>query len=180
MMKKLLVAVMSFSLVAMAAATASAQATGGDPAASSAPEVSASGAGVLKKASFRSESGQVNNTSPTIFATALADTVVLTVPGCILTRFHSEVCLFGGTENNSSGTFRTLIGGAEGEGQIPGLGVFVSPDQNAAGRFETEGYNSWRCNLNPGTYSVVVQFKPFESGQTMCIRGRTLVTSWKK
>jgi hypothetical protein len=179
MMKKLLIAVMSFSLVALVAAPAAAQATGTDPGASS-PGIAASGAGVLKKASFRSESGQLNNTTTT-FANAIADTVVLTVTGCILAQFHSEVCLFGGSENNSSGQFRTLIGGVPGEGQLGTFGVFVSPDQNSAGRFETEGYNAWRCGLSPGTYSVVVQFaRSGDTAGTMCIRARSLVTSWKK
>jgi hypothetical protein len=186
-----LVTVMSLSLVAMVAATAS---YSGDleprfpsaPAATdsevSSPGIAVSGTGVLKKASFRSESLQLFN-STTTFANAISDTVVLTVPGCILAQFHSEVGIFGGTESagGRSAQFRTLIGGALAEGHGPTGQVFVSPDGgDNTTIIETEGYNAWRCGLAPGTYSVVVEFAPTEPGRSMFVRGRTLVTSFKK
>ena len=179
-MKKLVLAVVSFSFVALVASPAFAQSAATDPGASS-PGPAASGAGVLKKAQFRSESGQLNNATTT-FTGAIADTVVLTTPGCILAQFHSEIGIFPGPEvvGGLSGQFRILIGGVLGEGHSLFGQVFVSPDGSDAGLIETEGYNSWRCNLAPGAYSVVVQFAPFTAGKTMAVRGRTLVTSWKK
>lgn len=180
MMKKLVVAAMSFAFVMTIASTAAAQATATDPASSDAG-IAASGSGVLKKAQFRSESAQVNNSS-TAFANAITDTVVLTVPGCILAQFHSEIGIFGLAEapGGRSGQFRILIGGVLAEGHSPFGQVFVSPDGTAAGTIETEGYNAWRCNLAPGFYGVSVQFAPFDAGATMAVRGRTLVTQWKK
>jgi opacity protein-like surface antigen len=175
MMKKLLVAVMTFSLVALVAAPVAAQATGTDPGASS-PGIAASGAGVLKKAQFRSEPAQLNFTGLT---NLISDTVVLTVSGCILTEFHSEMCQFGTGENGASTQVRTLIGGVLGEGHSVFGFVFISPDGNSNGLFDVSGYNSWRCGLAPGTYSIFVQGAQAIGG-TSCVRGRTLTTSWKK
>ena len=175
-MKKLLVAVLSFGLVAVFATSAAAQAAGTDPAVSG-PGVAASGAGVLKKAQFRSEPGQINFGGG--FVNLITDVVVLTVPGCILTQFHSEICGFGTAENNSSTQVRTLIGGVVGEGHNAGGIVFMSPDGQSNGLFDTDGYNSWRCNLAPGAYGIVVQGAQAIAG-TSCVRGRSLVTQWKK
>jgi hypothetical protein len=179
-MIKKMVAAASFALIVAIAAPAFAQSAATDPGASS-PGPAASGAGVLKKAQFRSESAQLNNATTT-FTGAIADTVVLTVPGCILAQFHSEIGIFPGPEvvGGLSGQFRILIGGVLAEGHSPFGQVFVSPDGSDAGLIETEGYNAWRCNLGPGAYSVVVQFAPFNAGKTMAVRGRTLVSQWKK
>lgn len=175
-MKKLLVAVMSFSLAVMLAVPASAQVAGADGSTSD-PGVADSGAGVLKKAQFRSENNQVNFGGA--FVTLLSDTVVLTVFGCILTQFHAEMCQFGTAENGASTGYRTLIGGVVGQGHNTGGVVFISTDGNSNGLFDTDGYNSWRCNLAPGTYSILVQAAQFIAG-TSCIRARTLTTQWKK
>jgi hypothetical protein len=175
MMKKLLLAAVTFSLVAMIAAPAAAQTAGTDPGSASVGPA-ASGAGVLKKAQFRSEPAQLNFTG---LATVIADTVVLTASGCILTEFHAEMCEFGGPENGQSTQYRTLIGGVLGEGHSAFGFVFISPDGNSNGLFDVSGYNSWRCGLAPGTYSILVQGAQAITG-TSCVRGRTLTTSWKK
>jgi hypothetical protein len=180
MTKRFLTFALAVSVVAVAG-PAAAQSSATDAGASS-PGPAASGSGKTQKIQYRSESAQVNNAT-TAFVTAIADTVVLNKTGCILTQFHSEIGIFpgpGDAVGGRSGQFRTLIGGVLGEGHSTFGQVFVSPDGNANGLIETEGYNSWRCNLPPGAYSIIVQFAPFDAGQTMAVRGRTLVTQWFK
>ena len=140
-------------------------------------ELLTTGSGVMKKAKFLDETGQISTDNLT-WKDAFNTTVQLTgtAPQCIELRYSGEVALTGSPDGDISGQFRALVDGVVANGDSP----YVSPDSNVVGRYETEGMNWWRCNLASGgmVHTVKIQFKAAEA-TTMYVRNRTLAIEFK-
>lgn len=142
----------------------------------------ATGAGLLKKAAFFSLNNQLSNASTVNFIDAFNVPVTTAGAGtqCVLIQYSSEMSLLAATDQNVSGSFRTLLDGVVTEGHNAAGNNFVSPDDATAGRFEVVAFHHWKCGVPAGVHTIQVQFKPATGANEMLVRGRSLTVQFKK